>query len=79
MPHKSTNKQSAATPAPEWITRQQAAELLGVDVRTVDRHIKAERIKTKRPKLVIGRGGIRILVRRADVEILAKYDPTTDE
>lgn len=70
---------TTATTAPEWITREAAADLLGVNVRTVDRHIKEERIKSKRPKVIKGRGGIRILVKRSDVEALANYDPTTDD
>jgi excisionase family DNA binding protein len=71
---KRKNPPTILTPEPEppeWITRQEAAKLLGVNIRTVDRRIIEGKIKTKQPKVIRGRGGIRLLVSRADVEALA--------
>ncbi len=80
MPTKTKTPPPIATDttASEWITREAAAEILSVNVRTIDRHIKEKRIKTKRPRIVKGRGGIRILVRRSDVDAIANYDPTQE-
>lgn len=62
-------------PQPEYITREQAAEMLGVNVRTVDRRIKEGELHTKRPKVIRGRGGNRLLIKRADVEALQADSP----
>lgn len=67
MPDKTTQ-------APEWITREDAAALLGVHVRTVDRRISEGAIKTKRPRVIRGRNAPRLLVKRSDVEALAAED-----
>lgn len=68
MPNE-TDQTSA--PEPAYITRARAAELAKVDPRTIDRWVKNGWIKTKRPTIIRGRGGIRKLLRTADVKAIA--------
>ncbi len=49
---------------PEWLTKTQAAEVLGVDGRTIERRARAGRITAK------ARPGYPTLYRAADVEML---------
>lgn len=64
MPDQTT---PTTAPEPAYITRRQAAEIAKVNERTIDRWITKGLVKTKSPSILRGRGGIRKLVRTADV------------
>jgi excisionase family DNA binding protein len=55
---------------PAHITRKEAAELLQVSERTIDRLIRRGTLHTVKPAIVRGQGGARILIARADVDKL---------
>lgn len=59
-------------PRSRFVTRQQAAWILNVSVRTVDRLAVSGRLKAKRSSVGFGRGGLRIFFERVDVEKLAR-------
>lgn len=59
-----------AEPAAEYISRSQAAQLLNVDVRTVDRFAKQGKLTPKHSAVGVGRGGTRVFFDRAEVEAL---------
>lgn len=66
--------QTTTAPEPAYITRARAAALANVNERTIDRWIKKGIVKTKSPAIVRGRGGIRKLVRTADIQKVIAAD-----
>ncbi len=60
----------ANRPNGQYITREEAAEMLRVSVRTIDRYIEKKILKAYRSKVGLGRGGRRIYLKRVDVESL---------
>lgn len=61
---------------PEWISREEAAALANVDIRTIDRWVKLGHVEARKPKIIRGRSGIRVLIKAADVEAVANAAPT---
>lgn len=69
----------AKKPPSEFVTREEAAELLDVSVRTIDRLADDGELKVYRSKIGVGRGGRRIFFKRTDVEKLRDEPPMPDE
>lgn len=63
----------------EFVTKEDAAEILGVSPRTIDRLVDSKELTVYRSRIGVGRGGRRIYFKREEVEKLRDEPPTAEK